>query len=111
MTSREGLDAEYVWFRIEYQKRGTAHAHGCARLKSDPGLVQLGEKVFAGKVAQRILQNSGRVDSNTFSTEGFFTAEDIAQDLWDDDMAEGAEEEESAEDEPMASNRDVAPSN
>ena len=42
---KNGLEAEYVWFRIEYQERGTAHVHGCMRLKSDPGLIQLAVQV------------------------------------------------------------------
>ena len=35
------LDAEWYWFRYEYQARGSTHAHGCAKLKNDPGLCEL----------------------------------------------------------------------
>ena len=28
-----GDECEWIWWRIEYQSRGSAHAHGCARLK------------------------------------------------------------------------------
>ena len=32
------LDAEWYWFRFEYQARGSIHAHGCAKLKNDPDI-------------------------------------------------------------------------
>ena len=35
------LDAEWYWYRYEYQARGSTHAHGCAKLKNDPGLCEL----------------------------------------------------------------------
>ena len=35
------LDAEWHWNRFEYQSRGSTHAHGCAKLKNDPGLCDL----------------------------------------------------------------------
>lgn len=35
------LDAEWHWFRYEYQARGSTHAHGCAKLRNDPGLCKL----------------------------------------------------------------------
>ena len=37
----ETLDAEWHWYRYEYQARGSIHAHGCAKLKNDPGLCKL----------------------------------------------------------------------
>ena len=37
----ETLQAEWHWYRIEYQSRGSTHAHGRAKLKSDPGLCDL----------------------------------------------------------------------
>ena len=46
-----GMEAEYTWFRIEYQERGTAHAHGCFRLKCDPGIADLGQTVLQGRIA------------------------------------------------------------
>ena len=35
------LDAEWYWYRYEYQARGSTHAHGCVKLKNDPGLCNL----------------------------------------------------------------------
>ena len=32
------LDAEWYWYRFEYQARGSIHAHGCAKLKNDPDM-------------------------------------------------------------------------
>lgn len=32
------LDAEWYWYRFEYQARGSIHAHGCAELKNDPDM-------------------------------------------------------------------------
>ena len=49
------LDGSYNWFRIEFQARGTAHIHGCMRLKSDPGISQLSELVRDGRIAEREL--------------------------------------------------------
>ena len=50
-----GLDMEWVWYRFEYQARGTVHIHGGARLRSDPGLTELGEAFVSGKLALRVL--------------------------------------------------------
>lgn len=30
------LDATWIWYRYEWQKRGNIHVHGLAKLKSDP---------------------------------------------------------------------------
>ena len=38
------MDAEWHWYRFEYQSRGSLHAHGCAKLKNDPGLCELMKK-------------------------------------------------------------------
>ena len=38
------LDAEWHWYRVEYQARGSTHAHGCAKLKNDPGICLLMQK-------------------------------------------------------------------
>ena len=32
------LDAEWHWYRFEYQARGSIHCHGCAKLKNDPDI-------------------------------------------------------------------------
>jgi hypothetical protein len=74
----DSLNAEYVWFRVEYQERGTAHVHGCLRLKSDPGLVSLADRVLQGKQAQRRLEQS--CDPDDYSNVGFIPAEQ-----WDED--------------------------
>lgn len=34
----EPLRAEWHWYHFEYQARGSTHAHGCAKLKNDPGI-------------------------------------------------------------------------
>ena len=44
----QSLDAEWHWYRIEYQSRGSTHAHGCAKLKNDPGLCNLVRKAALG---------------------------------------------------------------
>ena len=43
----DALGAEWHWYRIEYQARGSTHAHGCAKLHNDPGICQLVEKAAA----------------------------------------------------------------
>ena len=35
------LQVDWYWYRYEYQARGSTHAHGCAKLKNDPGLCEL----------------------------------------------------------------------
>ena len=40
----QSLDAEWHWYRLEYQARGSTHAHGCAKLKNDPGIYSLVQK-------------------------------------------------------------------
>jgi hypothetical protein len=45
----ETLNAEWHWYRYEFQARGSIHCHGTAKLKNDPGLCKLTEialKVF-----------------------------------------------------------------
>ena len=45
----KGLGVAWRWHRIEYQSRGSAHGHGCAKLKNDPGLIELIVKAWAGE--------------------------------------------------------------
>ena len=45
------------WYRIEYQKRGTPHFHGCFRLKSDPNLTLLANSVAACRRLQVLLMH------------------------------------------------------
>ena len=32
------MNAEWFWYRFEYQARGNIHAHGCAKSKNDPDI-------------------------------------------------------------------------
>ena len=59
MNSKDNLDASYYWFRVEYQARGTAHVHGCLKLRSDPGITKLCEIVRDGRLAKRKLELAG----------------------------------------------------
>ena len=47
-----GDECEWVWWRIEYQSRGSAHAHGCARLKHFVDLDALYEVARKGRGAE-----------------------------------------------------------
>ena len=60
----KGLDMKWFWFRVEFQKRGTAHIHGCLRLKSDPDIALLGTQVLKGRTSSKIVKmyNSNRDD-------------------------------------------------
>ncbi len=51
------LAAKWTWYRIEYQERGTAHAHGCLRLKCDPVLTQLINPGYVAWLAQVVLES------------------------------------------------------
>ena len=42
------MKAEWHWFRYEYATRGSIHCHGLAKLKDDPGLVEL-TQIFLSK--------------------------------------------------------------
>ena len=61
------LDHHWFWFRIEYQTWGSPHAHGCCRLRSDPGLCNLGQKVIQGQEAGKMLLAAGLSPNNSFS--------------------------------------------
>jgi hypothetical protein len=50
---KEGFEAAWHFVRLELQKRGVYHGHGCVRLKSDPGFNRLALEVYAGRQAQR----------------------------------------------------------
>ena len=58
----KSLDAEWHWYRFEYQARGSIHCHGVARLKNDPGLCRLSEKALKGYLAEKLLGNSEQGD-------------------------------------------------
>ena len=48
LFAKKGLEMEWWWFRVEHQKRGTAHVHGCLRLANAPELTTLAEHVLIG---------------------------------------------------------------
>ena len=47
------LDANWHWFRYEYQCRGSIYCHGIAKLNNDPGLCQPTETPWKGFLAQK----------------------------------------------------------
>jgi len=68
------LDCKWRWHRLEYQSRGSVHAHGTAKLANDPGLPMLTAKAhlklgfnnsLPGSVAARIQNNLIRKNGNT----------------------------------------------
>ena len=81
-----GLKAEYLWFRIKYQKRGTAHDNGFLRLKPDPGLIVLDEKILQERQAQCNI--SLQANNDYYCTDIFFTATNVFMDEWFEDDEE-----------------------
>jgi hypothetical protein len=47
------MNAEWHWYRYEFQARGSIHCHGAATLKSDPGLCRLTERALKGFIAEK----------------------------------------------------------
>ena len=47
------MDADWHWYRLEYQARGSTHVHGCAKLKNNPGICDLVNKAAAAWLAQQ----------------------------------------------------------
>jgi hypothetical protein len=58
------LDAEWHWFRYEYQGRGNIHCHGTAKLKNDPGLCQLTKIALKGFLAQKCKEETDVDDTS-----------------------------------------------
>ena len=58
--------------------RGAYHAHGCLRLKHDPGFKALGDHVYKGRRAQKIAELNNLVLINEFPNEH------ICDDEWGD---------------------------
>ena len=56
------LDAEWHWYRFEYQARGSIPCHGVAKLKNDPGLCQLSETALKGYLAEVSLDKAEQSD-------------------------------------------------
>ena len=54
----KALDAEWHWYRFEYQARGSTHAHGCAKLKNDPGICSLVQKAATAWIKQDLQQTN-----------------------------------------------------
>ena len=72
----QGLEMVWVWFRIEFQAQGTAHVHGCCRLKSDPGLMELAQQVLQSREARLQLKSSEVLSLG----EDPFSEEEVSQD-------------------------------
>ena len=53
--SKLGIAAKWWWKRIEYQKRGTAHGHGCFRLYCDPGMSEAAKRVLEARILEMLL--------------------------------------------------------
>ena len=77
------LGTDYIWYRSEYQEKGTAHGHGCCCLKNDPGLTSLAKQVVNGYCSQHILT----YHQPPVLPEVVFDAEDIASDKWRSDIS------------------------
>ncbi len=58
------LDVEWRWHRFEWQSRSSIHAHGCARLKNDPGLIKLTALVYIGRKAAEKICNTENLTSD-----------------------------------------------
>ena len=61
------LDAEWYWYR--YEAHGSTHAHGCAKLKNDPGLCELVKFAARGWKEQSSMKhtNQNHTTTNTLS--------------------------------------------
>lgn len=46
-----GMRDDSIWYRVEYQGRGSIHIHGCGWRRDDPDLVALGRAVLHGEWA------------------------------------------------------------
>ena len=62
------LECEWRWHRYEWQSRSAIHAHGAARLKNDPGLIDLTTKVYAGYLAKKNSVGRVFIDLNELET-------------------------------------------
>ena len=52
------LECEWRWHRYEWQSRTSIHAHGAARFKNDPGLIELTKKVYQGRLLEKALSEN-----------------------------------------------------
>ena len=60
---QDELGAEWYWYRYEYQARGSTHAHGCAKLKNDPGLTTLVSRAALGWMEEKLTQAQDNTDA------------------------------------------------
>ena len=56
------LDAEWHWYRFEYQARGSIHCHGVAKLRNDQGLCKLSETALKGYLAEMVIEKAEQSD-------------------------------------------------
>ena len=61
---KNGIEIEWVWYRIEYQSRDAPHVHGCLRFKRDPGILEHSQNVQMGREAARILRAAGLLNES-----------------------------------------------
>ena len=96
--SKDGLEYSWFWYRVEYQSRGTAHIHGCLRLKNDPGIDNLSQTVLQGRISEMTLKMMNIIDdsySNETINDDFIDKEamvklnqkEFLQELSDDEIA------------------------
>ena len=45
---RRFLISDWIWYRYEFQIRGSDHAHGTMNLKLSPDILDMATKVYAG---------------------------------------------------------------
>jgi len=51
------LDYAWIWHRYEWHSRTAIHAHGVVRLKNDPGIADLVETVYNGRLCSASLED------------------------------------------------------
>lgn len=56
------LDAEWHWYRFEYQARGSIHCHGVEKLKNDAGLCKLSQTALDAYLAHKCMCEAGETD-------------------------------------------------
>ncbi len=76
------LECEWRWHRHEWQSRTAIHAHGAARFKNDPGLIDLTATVYKGRLASKncvgkIFQSQEEIDKYEALIDEAILAEEI----------------------------------
>ena len=66
----DSLNAEWHWYRYEFQARGSIHCHGTAKLKSDPGLCSLTQIALKSFVSEKQQKNSETICDSEVICEG-----------------------------------------